>query len=580
MLLLLGSGGVAVLEMATAGALALMAAVVADPNALSRLGPAQRFLAFFPGLATDQVAVILLTCAATGGLVVLKNAATAVMAYANARYCALLDAFFGDELLCGFLHLPYQWHLGRNSSELFTSLLWRKHVGASIVFMTIQTISDMLVTLLLIGGLLFATPGVSLVVLLVMGGGAFLVFRFFRDCSDRTAESFKALELAVNRQGTQLLSGVREVKIFGLENVFLQEFSILSRRFAVKEGLYRLLLRAPSILFEILGFLLLFGAIAVTVLAWRGSPSTVIGILALVTVSAWRILNAVNRILASISVIRLDLPYAEKFFSLLDEAKGMVPMRGPVSPLRFERKVEIAGVTFTYEGADRPALDGVALSVAKGTSFGLVGRSGAGKSTLMDILIGLLTPQAGEVRIDGEPLGEELLPAWLARIGYVSQAPYVLDATLAENVAFGQRPEAIDQEKVLACCRMAHVDEFLDGLPLGLQTPIGEGGAKLSGGQRQRVAIARALYRAPEVLILDEATSALDAASENAIRRMVEQLAGRLTVVVIAHRLSTVEHCHTVAWLDQGHVRMSGPPGEVLAAYRREYSDANRTGEA
>jgi ABC-type multidrug transport system fused ATPase/permease subunit len=574
--LLLGGFAVASLEMVTAAAVALMAAVVADPGALGRLVASHPFLThLIPAPTVDRVSVILFTSMATGVLLILKNAGTAAMAYVNARFSALLDTFFGDEYLRGLLFLPYEWHLGRNSSELFTTLLWRKHLGAGIVFMVIQTATDVMVTLLLIGGLLLATPLVSLIVLMVMAGGAFLAFRFFRGYSDRTAESYKALELRVNRQGSQLLSGIREVKIFGLEDAFLYEFSTLSRRCALKEGTYRLLLRAPSIFFEVLGFLMLFGAIAMTVLTWRDSPSTIIGVLALVTVIAWRVLNAVNRILSSVSAIRLDLPYARKFFSLLEEARCVSPLSAPSMQLPpFTDKLEMSGVTFRYAGADKSAIDNVSFVVPRGTSLGLVGRSGAGKSTLMDILIGLLTPQAGEVRVDGRVLDRDVLPSWLSRIGYVSQTPYILDETLAHNIAFGQNPGSIDREKILSCCNMAHVDEFLGSLPQGLDTPIGEGGARLSGGQRQRVAIARALYRSPEILILDEATSALDAASENAIRRTVEQLAGTLTVIVIAHRLETVEHCQSVVWLDHGRLRLVGPPVEVLTAYRQEHRAA------
>jgi ABC-type multidrug transport system fused ATPase/permease subunit len=190
------------------------------------------------------------------------------------------------------------------------------------------------------------------------------------------------------------------------------------------------------------------------------------------------------------------------------------------------------------------------------------------QATFVDLFIGLLPPSEGRILIDEAPLTGQTVRAWLDRLGYVSQFPYIYDATLAQNIAFGLPDEEIDRDKILDCCRKARIDDFLEKLPHGIDSSIGERGVLLSGGQRQRVAIARALYRDPEILILDEATSALDQQSEDAIQRTMLDMSRSITVVVVAHRLTTVEDCGRIIWLEGGKVRQTGPPDEVFDAYR------------
>ena len=213
-------------------------------------------------------------------------------------------------------------------------------------------------------------------------------------------------------------------------------------------------------------------------------------------------------------------------------------------------------------------LEAVSFCVAKGETVGIVGESGAGKSTLMDLLMGLLTPTSGALCLDGQPLDDSGRRGLAEIIGYVPQFPYIYDATLAENVAFGVLRAEIDMARVEAACRQAAVHEFLVQLPEGYQTVLGERGVRLSGGQQQRVCIARALYRKPEVLIFDEATSSLDTKSEKQIQQTIMRLKGSVTMILVAHRLSTVEGCDRLVWIEDGRVRQIGSPDEVLPGYR------------
>ena len=212
-------------------------------------------------------------------------------------------------------------------------------------------------------------------------------------------------------------------------------------------------------------------------------------------------------------------------------------------------------------------LEDISFMIKKGQTTGFIGCSGAGKSTLVDILIGLLVPSAGKVLVDGRELDNMGRLAWMKTVGYVPQSPYIYDGTLAGNIAFGLSESEIDRELVLECCRKASMQDILDNLPQGIDTPIGERGVRLSGGQQQRVVIARALYPRPEVMIFDEATSSLDSKSEKAIQNTIYGLRGNQTLIIIAHRLATVKECDFLVWIENGKAKMIGTPAGVLDKY-------------
>jgi len=234
----------------------------------------------------------------------------------------------------------------------------------------------------------------------------------------------------------------------------------------------------------------------------------------------------------------------------------------------FGQELRAEHLAFHYDGSDTAVLENVDFCVPKGETVGIVGESGAGKSTLMDLLMGLLTPTSGALCLDSHPLDEAGRRGLAEIIGYVPQFPYIYDATLAENIAFGVPSADIDMLRVEAACRQAAVHEFLAQLPEGYDTVLGERGIRLSGGQQQRVCIARALYRKPEVLIFDEATSSLDTKSEKQIQQTIMRLKGSVTMILVAHRLSTVEGCDRLVWIENGRVRQVGTPAEVLPGYR------------
>jgi ABC-type multidrug transport system fused ATPase/permease subunit len=572
---------VALVETGTMGVTALFASSITDPETVLRSSKVAQIRAYLPAfLFTDGRALIVSLSVATALLLALKNSLTAVISYFNGLYSALVDAHFGDLLLAGFLHRRYEWHLYHNSADLITLLGWRRNIGNVMIYMAIQSLSDGVMVVVLGAALFFLSPEVSVVVCGVLGLAALGVYKGIRPWFDRTARKASALDLSVNRQVTKALHGIKDVKVCGREEPFMQDYRVDVLEFARTEALQRMLARCPAWILEATGFAMVSAIVLLELLVLEASTARITGTVALLAVAAWRVLPAINRILSSVTAIRQALPQTSQVLDHIMECEADLALnaagsqtQAAVSPLSFSRAIELAEVSFTYGQSPEAALDGVSLAIGKGRSIGLVGRSGSGKSTLVDTVIGLLAPSSGRVLVDGRELAPELARSWLDRIGYVGQTPYIYDGTLAENVAFGLHGERIDREKVRACCEQAAMLDFLGDLPQGLDTPIGERGTRLSGGQRQRVAIARALYRNPEILVLDEATSALDEKSEDSIQQTVRGLTGKQTLIIIAHRLTTVEGCDQVVWLDKGRVRLVGEPGEVIRAYRAEIQD-------
>jgi ATP-binding cassette, subfamily B, bacterial PglK len=297
-----------------------------------------------------------------------------------------------------------------------------------------------------------------------------------------------------------------------------------------------------------------------TMLGQGRDAASLVPTLGLFAAAAFRLMPSVNRMLASIQGIRFGLPAIDSVHRELSMDAG-TPHRDQAQPISFEREVVARAVSFTYPGKSTPALDGVSLFLRKGQSLGLIGPSGSGKSTLVDVMLGLLPAQSGEILVDGVDIRSNLR-GWQNLIGYVPQTIYLTDDTLRRNIAFGVPSSQIDEAAVDRAIRLAQLEDFVLSLDLGLDTVVGERGVRLSGGQRQRIGIARALYHDPPVLVLDEATSALDTDTERGVMQAVTALHGSKTVLVVAHRLSTLEHCDEILELRGGMLvasRMESP---------------------
>jgi ABC-type multidrug transport system fused ATPase/permease subunit len=362
----------------------------------------------------------------------------------------------------------------------------------------------------------------------------------------------------------QGLWGVKEVQLLGRAEDFLQLFYRHSRRAAQIGENVALLRRLPPLWLEFLAVLGL--ASVVIAMLWRGLDiATIVPTLALFGAAAFRILPSVSKISGAVGQLRFTEPVIDNLYKefQLEIPAGRDRRRGAAP--HFRSDVRLEGVSFTYPSGHARALSDINFTIKRGDTVGIIGSSGSGKSTLVDVILGLFAPDGGRVTVDGKDIRDDLR-AWQDQIGYVPQSIFLTDDSLRRNVAFGIPAEKVDEAAVERALKAAQLDEFVTTLPEGINTVVGERGIRLSGGQRQRIGIARALYHDPAVLVLDEATSALDTATEREFMRAVGALHGEKTILIVAHRLSTVAGCDWLLKLDSGRIVDRGPSREMLGA--------------
>lgn len=559
----------AVMETLFAGSVAFFATSIADPDSVMQSRYAQFGREYGAGwlFASPQ------TLVASAGVVVvsllaMKNVLTGMVVYGTSRFAAILEAVFGSRLLGGFLRIPYEWHLSKNSADLVTAIQWATYFGKNYLFPCLQLVKDVLLIVCMLTALMIASPSITMFVVVAVGVFGFLIFERVKKRLDQLAGEVRDGRKYLNRHISMGIHGIKDIRVIGGEDAIHDEYAdkmwglsrILGERIFIS--------RLPSLLLEFLGILVLVASVCLLMFYMDYSQAVITGTISLLAVTAWRVMPAVSGVLSSLATIRASVPFVSNELEYLDEVGEFSEQSrtGASEGLQFVKEIGCRNVSFSYLGAEKTALEDVSFTIQRGKALGVIGVSGSGKSTLVDVLIGLLPPAAGDIVVDGVPLTDANMRSWMERIGYVPQSSYLADATLAENIAFGVKRDDIDEKRVLECCETAAID-FLGQLSQGVWTPVGERGVMLSGGQRQRVAIARALYRSPEVLVFDEATSSLDSASEKAIQETVYSLKGMATLVIIAHRLSTVEDCDELIWIKDGTVHMTGSPKEVLAKY-------------
>ncbi len=499
------------------------------------------------------------------GVSVVKTVFLGYLAWQQARFVSTLQISLSERLFEGYLRQPYVFHLQRNSAQLIFNINTQSAGVVAAVQQSLMLGTELLVVVGVSALLLKVEPLGAVLVGSTLGLAGWAFNRFTRRRVLRWGEAFKhhdELRLQHLQQG---LGGAKEVKVLGREEDFLTQFrqhTVDSARVGQRQTT---LLALPRLWLELLAAIGL--AALVIVMTGQGKPlEAVVPALGLFAAAAFRIMPSVNRVLSAVQSVRYYAPIIDSLHSelaLLGAAE--VPQRG--KPLAFKEALTLDQVSFRYPRTEAVAVSGVSLSIPHGASVGFVGGSGAGKSTLVDIILGLLTPASGTVKVDGVDI-QTGLREWQDQIGYVPQTIFLTDDTLRRNVAFGLRADQIDEAAVRRAIRAAHLDQFVSSLPLGLDTLVGERGIRLSGGQRQRIGIARALYHDPAVLVLDEATSSLDGATESGVMDAVGALRWDKTLIIVAHRTSTVEHCDQLYRIEHGRVLDHGETAAVLGRLR------------
>ena len=582
-LLLLGMIFLAFIETFTAGVIAFFASFIANPNnAIHSKYILYMSEIFGFDLINNTVSLVVGICFIVIIAIVMRNLLQVLITFYTAYYGARAGSLISIKILTGFLYNPYEWHLSKKSSDLILAMQWRQNLNVFFVS-CLKVTNDFLIITALIVFIFILKPVISSIVLIIIACFTSLIFRFFKRHLDNTSKKVKNYLVLINRLVHQSLIGIKDIKIFCREGSFLHSFNQFTKVEARQRAVQQTLAQLPRWMLEVGAFILLSVAVCIFYIFVKSSSVQATATVSLLAVVAWRVLPAISRVLNSLSQVRIHLPFVNNYLKYLNEIQSdQFELPGlPVKSANFifKREICVENLFFRYLGAKKYTLKNLTFIIKKGEAIGVIGSSGAGKSTLADILIGLLKPSDGFFKIDGEELDNKKIRAWRQHIGYVTQTPYIFNGTLAENIAFGVPFQEIDRENVLECCRIASVNNFLSDLPNGIDTPIGERGVNLSGGQNQRVAIARTLYNKPEVMVFDEATSFLDTQNEREILDTVFSLKKKKTLIVIAHRLSIIEECNTILWLENGEVKKTGTPDEILPEYRNFMSltrDHNR----
>ncbi|HEX9853683.1 MAG TPA: ABC transporter ATP-binding protein, partial [Woeseiaceae bacterium] len=501
-------------------------------------------------------------------LIVLGNTVTALMTAMMLRFAHNTGHALSCRILTDYFHKPYAFFLSRNSITM-TVVIIEEVAGLvhGVVLPALQTAAKAIVTLFILILLLAVDPLLALIVASGVISAYLLMFRMVR----RRLQVIGVLTSETNRARhktvSEVLSGIKDFKILGRARYMLERFQTASRDHAKYQALHGAISALPRYAIESIAFgsILL---ILLYLLAVRRDVTQALPLIALYAVAGYRLMPAVQQIFGGVAHIRFSLSCLgnlHRELQSLAESPGEDDGAGATAvPIRFESAVELRTVSYRYPGAHAEALDDVDLLIQKNTTVGIVGPTGSGKTTLVDILLGLLVPTRGTVLVDGVELTHDNMRAWRSRMGYVPQHIYLADDSIFSNIAFGLSPRQIDVDRVRHAARLANLDDFIEReLPRGYDTQVGERGIRLSGGQRQRIGIARALYHDPDVLIFDEATSALDGITEDVIINAIRSLARRKTIVLIAHRFSTIRDCDVIYMLENGSITDSGSYSEL-----------------
>lgn len=559
--LLLAIVGSTLIALAEVGAVALVLPLMAlilgqdDNSIVSRL----RDLLGDP--SNDQLAAVL------GGAVLLSFILKALLSL-GVRWWTLglinaQSAQSAGNLLRYYLHAPMSVHVHRGTADLLRMINDAQGaVFGSVVAGWMSIATETITMIAMVTVLFLVAPLPTLVVVGFFGLFGWLTQRAIRDRALRNGERLMVSSYLSARAALHALGGVKEIKLRNEQDLFVDDF--MKHRIAIGETgrSTSFLADLPKYTMEILFVL---GVAVMTVAAFASkAPEGALALLAVFVVAGFRVLPSSVRLISSLNVVRSGLGALDLVFADLVAAKDYVPrsVAPTTTRLPFERDVRFEQVSFRYPDADRDVLHQIDLTIPAGTSLALVGTSGAGKSTLVDLLLGLQVPTAGEILADGIDIHEQLRE-WQANIAMVPQDVYLLDNSLRENIHFALDNDPAQDEELMVAVGQAQLGDLIAELPEGLDTSVGDRGTRLSGGQRQRVGIARALFRRPQLLVLDEATSALDNDTERRITSTIESLHGNVTVVVVAHRLSTVRRCDQIAFLEGGRVASVGAFDEV-----------------
>ena len=481
---------------------------------------------------------------------VIKNLYILLLTYMQNTFITKNRNRMISRVMAEFLNRPYEKYLGADIPTVFRITDSDIPQTFSLILAMLQLASEVVVSCLIFMVLLLNDPGMTLFIIAVFGLLTLFIVKVFKPRLNRIGARNQAIQSRIAKWRIQATYGLKDVNVLNREEFYVRNYyetgkvgAEVARNYAVLNNMPRLLIETVFIV-SVLGFLVVY-------INGGGDITAMVTTISAFAIAAVRVLPSVNRINTYITEIAYTQPSLDFVYDNLQEGMktdAMLAERkaySQVEKLKLDHQIELSHISFHYPDSDKNIFEDAHMIVPKGKSVGIIGTSGAGKSTIVDILLGLLHAQTGTITCDGVDIFKNY-ESWLAQIGYIPQSIYLIDESIRDNIAFGIDADKIDEKRIWEVLEEAQLKEFVEELPEGLDTTIGDRGVRLSGGQRQRIGIARALYNDPEILVFDEATSALDNDTEAAVMEAVNSFHGRKTMIIIAHRLNTIEKCDMI----------------------------------
>ena len=524
--------------------------------------PAVAKVAQASGITSAGNLVLPLTIAFAAAALV-AGAIRILLLWISIRLAHASGADLSSEVYRRTLYQPYQVHLARNSSEVISSITSKVSGAVNVLNYLLVLISSVVLLVAIVFALIVIDPVVASFAAIGFGTSYGFITWLSRRRLHLNSQRIAYEQNQVVKALQEGLGGIRDVLLDGTQPVYCDIYRHADLPLRRAEGNNAFITQSPRYVMEALGVVMI-AALAYGLSSQVGGIATALPVLGALALGAQRLLPAMQMIYNAWSTIAGSQAALADIIELLNQPLPAEVLRPAPAPLSFHDSIRFDDVRFRYSSNGGWVLDGLNLTIAKGARVGFVGTTGSGKSTTLDLLMGLLIPTEGELKVDGQSLRGNRLKAWQLTIAHVPQSIYLADATLAENIAFGVPPGAIDLERVRQAARHAQIADFIESLPDGYRAYAGERGIRLSGGQRQRIGIARALYKRASVLVFDEATSALDNATEQSVMDAIEGLNRELTILLIAHRLTTLRRCDIIVELEHGRVAALGTYDELL----------------
>ncbi len=495
------------------------------------------------------------------------------------QYSSKLNQSLISRLLNAYLAVPYTFHLNKNTASLIKNILIETSTFTGACILPLLKSAVNVIVLFCLFLVLAKTDLLLLVMIMGILLPVFILFNLlgskFKKWGKIKSQSKQEMIRILNHG----LGGLKETRVIGCESYFQNQMAREAQQFSKAESLFQSSQVLPRILIEtaLIVFIMLF--ISLSIIFFKQNMQEITEVIGVFAIASMRLIPASSQLLGAINQLK-DSNYAVNMLYLdlkeidkqgVNKPKKLNPqISSSVSlnkdqnrTMTFGNQIDLDRITYSYDNSSQLAVKDVSLRIKKGQSIALIGKSGAGKTTLADIVLGLLEPKTGDILVDGKSIYNNLR-SWQNMIGYIPQSIFLIDDTIERNIAFGVLDKLIDPDRMSKAIKAAQLEELIAQLPQGIKTEVGERGVRLSGGQRQRIGIARALYHEREILVLDEATSALDNETEGLISEAIKSLAGTKTLIIIAHRLSTVEHCDRVYLFEKGRLIKSGSYQEVV----------------